>query len=246
MALRLKNKPINEKWDGVTKEAMVTDFYFSTPVYRIEKPEWLSSAIKATDKYIKEAEKNLQPDLKERKKLLGNKDYSKVKDHGLSYHSTPLNGDPGLKQMEEYIGQTSFNLLDEWGYDMKKYSIFFTEFWVQEFAKQGGGHHSTHVHWDNHISGFYFLKCSDKTSYPVFHDPRAGAMMTKLPQKDGRKISIMSDQLHYKPKPGTLIFFPGYVPHEFAVDLGIDPFRFIHFNLQAVRNNIIDSAKGMK
>ena len=45
----------------------------------------------------------------------------------------------------------------------------------------------THVHWDNHISGFYFLKCSDKTSYPIFHDPRAG-MMTKLPQKDKNKI----------------------------------------------------------
>ena len=28
---------------------------------------------------------------------------------------------------------------------------------------------------------------------------------------------------------------PAYLEHEFSVDLGIDPFRFIHFNLQAVR-----------
>ena len=124
--------------------------------------------------------------------------------------------------------------------------MFFTEFWVQEFAKQGGGHHSTHVHWDNHISGFYFLKCNDKTSLPIFHDPRAGAMMTKLPMKDKTKLSQMSDQVYYRPKPGTLIFFPGYVPHEFAVDMGVEPFRFIHFNLQAIRNKIVETAKGMK
>ena len=231
------------------KEIMKTDWYFNTPVYLIEKPEWLPSAIKATDKYIKASEKTNQKVLKERKKWLGNKDYLKVKDHGMSYHSTPLNGDPDLKELESYVGNTSLNLLNEWGYDMKEYSMFFTEFWVQEFAKNGGGHHSTHVHWDNHISGFYFLKCNDKTSYPVFHDPRAGAMMTKLPQKDNSKVGPMSDQVHYKPKPGTLIFFPGYVPHEFAVDMGIEPFRFINFNLQAVRNivvNSIDLAKGKK
>ena len=234
---------------AVTKkkqDIMNTNWYFSTPVYTIEKPEWVSSAIKATDKYIKTAEKNLQPEMKRRKKFLGNKDYLKVKDHGLSYHSTPLNGDPNLKELEEYVGATAWNLLDEWGYDMSLYTIFYTEFWVQEFAKQGGGHHSTHVHWDNHISGFYFLKCNDKTSYPIFHDPRSGAMMTKLPHKDKSKLSNMSDMIHFKPKPGTLIFFPGYVPHEFAVDMGVEPFRFIHFNLQAVRNIIIDSAKGMK
>ena len=136
--------------------------------------------------------------------------------------------------------------MDEWGYDMKKYSMFFTELWVQEFSKNGGGHHDTHVHWDNHVSGFYFLKCSDKTSYPVFHDPRAGAMMTKLPQKDGAKVSPMSDQIHYKPVPGDLIFFPAYVPHQFTVDDGVDDFRFIHFNLQAIRNQIIDGVKGEK
>ena len=228
------------------QDIMNTNWYFSTPVYTIEKPEWVSSAIKATDKYIKESQKRLQPEIKERKKILGNKDYLKVKDHGVSYHSTPLNGDPNLKELEEYVGATAWNLLDEWGYDMSLYTIFYTEFWVQEFAKQGGGHHSTHVHWDNHISGVYFLKCNDKTSYPIFHDPRSGAMMTKLPHKDKSKLSNMSDMIHFKPKPGTLIFFPGYVPHEFAVDMGVEPFRFIHFNLQAVRNIIIDSAKGMK
>ena len=225
------------------KDIMQTDWYFSTPVYSIMKTEWLKPTIKATDKFIDESYKRKKPELKARKKFLGNKDYLKVKDHGMSYHSTPLNGVPELKELEQYVGATSLNLLNEWGYDMESYKMFFTEFWVQEFAKAGGGHHSTHVHWDNHISGFYFLKCSDKTSYPVMHDPRAGAMMTKLPQKDGNKILPMSDQIHFKPKPGMLVFFPSYVPHEFAVDNGVDDFRFIHFNLQAVRNTITGMIK---
>ena len=219
-------------------EQMLTEWHFCTPIYRIEKPEFLDSAIKATDKFIKEAYENKKSDLKERKKFLGNKNWLKRKDHGMSYHSTPLNGDPGLKELESYVGATSMNLMNEWGYDMEKYQMFFTEFWVQEFSKNGGGHHDTHVHWDNHISGFYFLKCSKYTSNPVMHDPRSGAMMTKLPQKDVDKVSPMSDMIHYKPMPGTLIFFPAYVPHQFTVDDGIDDFRFIHFNLQAVRKEM--------
>jgi hypothetical protein len=126
------------------KDTLRTDVYFSTPVYVIEKPEWLPNAIKATDKFIDQAYKREAPKLKEREKFLGKKDFKKVKDHGMSYHSTPLNGDPGLKEMEAYIGATSLNLMNEWGYDMAQYTMFFTEFWVQEFAKAGGGHHDTH------------------------------------------------------------------------------------------------------
>ena len=40
------------------KEIMNTEWHFGTPVYRIEKPEWVAKSIKATDKYIKTAEKN--------------------------------------------------------------------------------------------------------------------------------------------------------------------------------------------
>ena len=42
------------------------------------------------------------------------------------------------------------------------------------------------------------------------------------------------EQFHLRPKPGTLIIFPGYLEHEYAVDFGIEPFRFIHWNIQAV------------
>jgi len=118
---------------------------------------------------------------------------------------------------------------------MSQYTTMFSEMWVQEFAKKGGGHHSAHIHWNQHVSGFYFLKCSDKTSMPVFHEPRTGARATKLKMKSNQKsIWPGSELIHFKPTPGTIIIFPGFLEHEFSVDFGIEPFRFIHWNIQAV------------
>jgi hypothetical protein len=107
--------------------------------------------------------------------------------------------------------------------------------WVQEFSKKGGGGHSAHIHMNQHVSGFYFLKCSDKTSYPIFHDPKTGARSTKLRLKPELKgIFYGTEQVHFRPKPGTLIIFPGYLEHEYAVDHGKEPFRFIHWNITAI------------
>ena len=132
------------------------------------------------------------------------------------------------------------------GYDLTNYELFWTEFWVQEFGEKGGGHHEGHVHYDNHISGFYFLKCSDKTSMPIFHDPRPSKLMTQLPLKNEKEITFGTNQVHYKPKPGSMMFFPAYLEHQYLVDDGIDTFRFIHFNLQAVRKMIINNIKTNK
>jgi hypothetical protein len=94
------------------------------------------------------------------------------------------------------------------------------------------------VHYNQHVSGFYFLKCSDRTSYPIFHDPRPGALMTKLPLQQDKEIKMGSSAINFKVRPGTFMFFPGYLTHEFPIDLGVDPFRFIHFNVQAVHSDI--------
>ena len=117
------------------KDILDTSWYFSTPVYSIMKPEWLDKSIKATDKYITESYKRKAEDKKARKKFLGNKNYLKVKDHGWSYHSTPLTGDPELKELESYVGATSFNLMSEWGYDMDNYSLFLQNFGYKNLLK---------------------------------------------------------------------------------------------------------------
>ena len=37
------------------------------------------------------------------------------------------------------------------------------------------------------------------------------------------------------------IFFNSYLQHEFVVDHGIGPFRFIHFNIQAFPKQLINN-----
>ena len=197
--------------------------YFKTPIWFEQKPEFLKSLTKATNKYIKAAK------TREKKYI------KKYGDFGRSYHSTPLTIDNDFRDFRDYVGQKSWDYLDHQGYDMSQYVTMFSELWVQEFAKKGGGHHSAHVHWNQHVSGFYFLKASEKTSMPIFHEPRTGARSTKLKMKiNTTEILNGNDLIHFKPQPGTLIIFPGYLEHEFSVDHGIEPFRFIHWNIQAI------------
>jgi uncharacterized protein (TIGR02466 family) len=198
--------------------------YFKTPIFVEMKEEFLKSSIKNTEKYIKEAYKNIK---------------EKNKTFGLTYHSVNLFNDNNFRDLKNYIHQKSFDFLEIQGFKTEKYTLVFTEMWVQEFSRKGGGHHSAHTHQNNHVSGFYFLKCSDNTSYPIFHDPRSGAKMTKLDEKNIFDITSASSLINFRPKPGTLVIFPSYLTHEYAVDDGSEPFRFIHFNIQAIDKEIL-------
>ena len=154
---------------------MFINNYFNTTIWSEQKPEFVKSLNKASNKYIKEARNRNKAHIK------------KYGDFGLSHHSTALTADNDFLDFRNYIGQKSWEYLDHQGYDMSEYTTMFSELWVQEFAKKGGGHHSAHIHWNQHVSGFYFLKCSDKTSYPIFHEPRTGARATKLKMKPDQK-----------------------------------------------------------
>ena len=214
---------------------LTTSPIFQSAIYRTEAPQYLDLLNLICDPFIVEAKKKTAPQIVSREAKAG-KD---IGDIGLSYHTENLMKQAELYQFRRFIKSTSENILDAQGYDLKDYDLKFTEMWCQEFANQGGGHHDTHIHWNNHISGFYFLKCSDRTSAPLFHDPRAGKMMTQLPEKDRNVVTLATEKVLLRPKPGTVMFFNSYLPHQFAGDNGVDPFRFIHFNLQAIPKNVL-------
>jgi uncharacterized protein (TIGR02466 family) len=197
-------------------------YYFPTPIYFLEKQEWVESLNKASDKFVNEA------------RDLNKQFFINGKDLGLVHHSSALLIDNRFDEFMKFICDNAFLMLAEQGYDINLYSLAVQECWVQEFSKDGGGHHNSHIHSNSHISGFYFLKCSDKTSYPVFHDSRLNKKMIQLKEKDQTKITESSELINIPVKPGMFIFFPSYAEHQFVMDSGTDPFRFIHFNLQAI------------
>lgn len=216
---------------------MIEELHFASPIYFENKPEWIEKIDKACDKHLQESKNSVSfnNEMNKRKKQLGD-DFDKVKDFAWPNHSGLIAMDPEIEELRDYIVQNSYKILDKQGFDMSSFDMAISEFWVQEFPK--GGHHDTHIHYNSHISGFYFLRCSDRTSKAVFHDPRPAAQMTKLPMKDMESHSLGQDKIYVNAKPGTLVWFNSYLPHQFTVDKGLDDFRFIHFNISAIPKQI--------
>ena len=224
------------KKEKIFPKELTREDYFKCPIWFADEPAFVNKLNKASDKYIKQSKKNLEKDINKRNKKFGNKG-----DMGNVFHSSTLIGDPNFLELQNYVGATSHNLLLEMGFDLSQHQVFITEMWVQEFAKNGGGHHTLHTHWNGHMSGFYFLKASEKTSRPIFEDPRPGNLMNLLPEKDTSKINYASHQINYDVKPGRMIFFPSYMPHQYVVDMGYEPFRFIHWNCQAIPKGVLSA-----
>ena len=200
---------------------------FKCPIYLANKPEWIEPLNKASDPIIKKLRVNWQ------KKIDDPNDETTGMPNSL--HSELLWQYPEFKEIAQTILQQSWNILSWQGYNLNGKIPMLTELWVQEFPKEGG-FHDIHEHANNHISGFYFLKCNEKTSHPVFWDPRPGKKMTDLMMKESKKINYGTQQIHYKVKPGQFIFFNSYMPHSYVHHKGNEKFRFIHFNMQAVTN----------
>jgi uncharacterized protein (TIGR02466 family) len=209
--------------------------YFASPVYSEDKSEWVEHLNKSSDPYIAQARKDQEENNKKRL-TVGYKN-----DIGQTYHSNPLEPDPNFAEFHRYMATKARWVLDDMGYDVEKYNLIYTESWVQEFSFNGAGHHWFHTHANNHISGFYFLKASDKTSRPMFQDPRTAHVPLKLKEKDSSKVTNACDIVNYTPKPGLLMLFPAYLSHAYQVDHGLEPFRFIHINMRAVEKDILKS-----
>jgi hypothetical protein len=149
-----------------------------------------------------------------------------------------LEKDKRIQKFKDMCVFESRSFLNNCGFDLTNYNYSIIEIWTQKFSSMGISQHQTHMHSNQHACGFYFLKCSEKTSKPFFYDPRPSALMSKLPLKNQIDVNSTNDQVTILPQPGTMIIFPGYLYHGFTVDLGFEDFEFIHWNLQCISNTI--------
>jgi len=150
--------------------------------------------------------------------------------------------DNNFLDFRKYVGAQSWNFLDSHGYDMSRYVTMFTDMRMQQFNKNEK-HYYLRSSSNQHVSGFYFLKTNNKSSYPIFHDPRNGASATKLVLKpEIKEVVDGTDTVHYKPQPGTLIIFPSYLKHEFSVSYNKENIKFISWHIQAIPKGLIKDA----
>lgn len=192
-------------------------YHFCTPIYRIERPDFLALVTEVSEEYLTQQRKQPIDEI-----------YPVVMSG--SYYA-----DPRLFDFAEFIGMSAWNILAEQGYAMQDKIVSFTEMWTQEHHKHSAMEQHTHGG-GAQIVGFYFLDVPDNSSRVVFHDPRIAKTMVDLPQADVGMATIASTMINFEPKPGLMIFTNAWLAHSFTRHASDKPLKFVHFNLVAQQN----------
>ena len=138
--------------------------------------------------------------------------------------------DPRIAKFSEFVGATSWNILNEQGFAMQDKTVSFTEMWTQEHYKHSAMDQHVHGH-GSQIVGFYFLETPENCSRVVFHDPRAAKVQIDLPEQDMSMATPASKMINFIPKPGMMIFTNSWMAHSFTRHATEQPIKFVHFNL---------------
>jgi uncharacterized protein (TIGR02466 family) len=199
----------------MTQSTLQPSYHFSSPVYFVNKPEYLDAARAVSLEYLDAIPAEVAS--------------SPV----YPAQTTSLVNEPELAELTAFIAQSAWTILDAQGYDVKDRETYFLEMWCQEHAQYQG--HDEHVHGNgSQISGFYFIDCPDDACRIMLHDPRPSKTITELPESDLNKITDASSKVLYIPKPGHMYFINSWMGHSITRNLTTSPTRLIHFNL-AVR-----------
>ena len=188
-------------------------FHFPCPIYLIERPDFLKQVTEVSEESLAQQHKERKLD-----------DIYPVMMSGNYY------ADPRIATFTEFVGATSWNILNEQGYAMQDKVVQFTEMWTQEHHKHSAM--DQHVHgYGSQIVGFYFLEVPENSSRVVFHDPRAGKSLIDLPEQDPNQATIASKMINFEAKPGLMIFANSWLAHSFTRHAADKPIKFVHFNL---------------
>ena len=190
--------------------------YFTTAVYAIKKPEFLSPIKQITEEYLKRSKDN------------------KKNKNPITVMTGDFSGEPLAAEFGQYISQTAWNILDSQGYAMDNFVTFFTEMWTQE--------HNFHSNMEQHmhgngaqISAFYFLDVPENGCKMIVYDPRPAKVIINLPFKEKEETTQASQNIMFSPEAGTLIFTPAWLPHSFTRNFNKNkPVRFVHMNLSVM------------
>ena len=189
--------------------------YFASPVYVIEKPEFLEPVRRISMDYLakRKANKELPP-----------------LDPMYPVQTAGFFHEPELADFTAFIAEAAWAILEEQGHDVKNLATYFQEMWAQEHQKWNG--HEEHIH--NHgaqITGFYFVDAPEGGCQVMLHDPRPARLQIILPEADLNKITEASSKVLFNPKPGSMYFINSWLPHSVTRNPIDAPTRLVHFNL---------------
>lgn len=198
--------------------------HFSCVLYTIEKPEFLGGALDASNEALDFVEKSTQMNVA----------YPSVM-------SNSLIGNKKTEELENFIANAGWSILDNQGYNVDSFVAYVSEFWAQKHFKFSGMDQHIHPH-GVVLSGFYFLECPDGGCMVELHDPRPGKVQASLPIKDESIIREANNSVFIVPRPGLMLITNSWLPHSFTRNSSDIPVKFIHFNISvmpSVKNNPI-------
>lgn len=196
---------------------LAVEYHFPTAFYSIAKPEFLDTAKFVSKEYLNKAKKEKPKD-----KLM-DKLFPVVM-------SNTFADDERVRDLVMYVAQTSWNILNEQGHDMRNQEVYIMDFWAQEHHMRSAN--EEHVHgFGAQITGFYVLEAPENCSRISLFDPRPAKRQINLPEANMEQVTYASHAVNYVPQPGTLYFMNTWVPHGFTRHGNEKPLKFIHFNL---------------
>jgi hypothetical protein len=193
---------------------MQIEHLFACGVYRVPEPRFLEVVSAVHKEYISKIKKENPQILKTV--------YPTVMTENLLQ-------DPRLAEFVEFVAKTSWEVLNNQGYNMAVYDMFYFDMFGQEHHKYSG--HDTHTHPGAQITGFYFLECPENSCRPVFQDPRPAKYYAHLQEANPMIATLSSNEINYQPNAGDFFFTNSWLPHSFTRNANVKPFKFIHFSL---------------
>jgi len=188
--------------------------YFITPVYHINKSEFLPQVRALSTQLMMEHER----------------EFPQLNDIYPMRQSRSMLGTDSIKEFVDFVGGTAWNALQSEGYDMNQFSVVFQEMWVQEHHKHSG--HDEHVHpYGSQLIGFYFLDTPENSGRLCLHDPRPAKRQINLPEANPNLATDASTAINFEPRAGDLYFAPSWVPHSISRHGGDSPLRLVHITL---------------
>jgi len=188
--------------------------YFSSIVYRDEKPEWVKHVNKLCDPHFDYVDQTRGADEKMHP-IVQTADLAQL---------------PEFHFVTDYFVASSKELLRTQGYDVDKYEFFLSGMWGQRMDTRGG--FPVHVHGNSQMCGFLFLETPEGGAYPIFEDTRASKAMVALDTVSTNEVTNATPSIHFSNiVPGTALFTNSWVPHQFSGNTSKSPTKTLHFIL---------------
>ena len=93
-----------------------------------------------------------------------------------------------------------------------------------------GNFNRPHLHPNSLFSGVYWIKAPKQSGNLMIYDPRPGVQMTMPNRKKGVLPPEYWREVHYEPRAGTAIMFPGWLWHEVKPNQSNDIRISVSFN----------------